>query len=103
MNDKADIAIPLLIASEHLLRVARDVESRPARGTESNQVYHIIDSIDQEVLLTYGINVDELAPVDVDAALGIIFNYRNEELTMSQCLNQLETFTAQHAGGEFLE
>ncbi|SDF04689.1 hypothetical protein SAMN04488542_10559 [Fontibacillus panacisegetis] len=99
MNDKADIAIPLLIASEHLLRVARDVESRADRDSESNQVYHIIDAIDREVLMTYGINVDELVPVGVDAALGIIFNYRNEELTISECLNQLEKFAAQACRG----
>lgn len=94
MNDKADIAIPLLIASEHLLRVARDVESRADRDSESNQFYHIIDAIDREVLMTYGINVDELAPMGVDAALGIIFNYRNEVITISHCLNELEEFTA---------
>lgn len=100
MNDKADIAIPLLIASEHLLRVARDVESRAARDTESNQVYHIIDAIDRELLLTYGIDVNELAPTDADAAQGIIFNYRNEELTISECLKQLEGFAAQHTGSD---
>lgn len=92
MNAKADIAIPLLLASEQLLGVARESQRDP--------IYHIIDGIDRELLLTYGIDINELASVDADAAFSIIFSYRNEELTISECLNQLEEFAAQHAGSE---
>lgn len=92
MNAKADIAIPLLLASQKLLHVAREAQSDP--------IYHIIDRIDKELLLTYGIDINELAPVDADAAQGIIFSYRNEELTISECLNQLEEFATQHTGSD---
>lgn len=103
MNDKADIAIPLLIASEHLLRVAR--------GMESNQVYLIIDAIDREVLLTYGnedydyslmnnINdvvhaigeVHSIAYMDpIDTAIyRAAFDFIEGRMKMSQCLEDIE-------------
>lgn len=91
MNDKADIVIPLLSASEQLLRVSRDTGSVP--------IYQIIDSIDRHVILTYGINIDDLLPADADGVYQIIFDYRNEEVTISECLNQLAEFATLHSGG----
>lgn len=85
MNAKVDIVVPLLMASEQLLKVARALDSHP--------IYHIIDSIDQQVIRTYGIELDKLTSEEADAVNEIIYEYRNEEHSISECLTQLEEFS----------
>lgn len=80
--NRMDIAVPLLQASQQILEVAR--------VTENDSLYKVIDQLDQQIFAAYGIDITNVPDDKADSVHTIIFDYRNEELLLSECLNGLE-------------
>jgi hypothetical protein len=77
-----DIAVPLLQASQQVLEAAR--------LTENDSLYGVIDQIDQQIFAAYGIDISNVPDDKADSVHAIIFDFRNDELLLSECLNMLE-------------
>lgn len=89
--NRMDIALPLLIASQHLVGLARDTDSTP--------IYEIIDLIDDQIFAAYDITKQLM----YTSKFGEIYDrtvvaYRLGEITISECLNSLEELTAELSG-----
>jgi hypothetical protein len=71
-----------LQASQQILEVAR--------VTENDSLYKVIDQLDQQIFAAYGIDISNVPDDKADSVHAIIFDYRNEKLLLSECLNRLE-------------
>lgn len=89
--NKMDKALPLLLASQQLIGLARDLEA----DDESLPVYQLIDSIDAQLFLVYGIPFQRLKDYGVDRLLeSTVVAYRLDQITTSECLRRLDEFAA---------
>lgn len=89
--NRMDIAVPLLQASQQILEVAR--------VTEKDLLYEVIDKLDQQIFDVYGIDISNVPDDKADSVHAIIFDYRNEELLLSECLSKLEKLSIQKDSG----
>lgn len=94
--NKMDKALPLLLASQQLIGLARDLET----DEESFAVYQLIDSIDAQLFIVYEVPFQGMGDYEFDRLLErTVVAYRLNEITISECLEQLNEFAGQHMGG----